>query len=1263
MAPRGFLRDALLFSSSLASVLRTLCLAPTALVRFPVRPVRRARCVMTVLAAMLGLPGMQVVFAQGAPPPPAVGDVYASTCNKSGKILRFRPDGPLAQTLDTGTSDCLTGSVFDAQGNFYVTDFFGGTIVKFDPTGKLIGPFASGLSTPESIVFDGSGNIYVSEVGDGGVVKLDASGNSLATFAPGVRTDWIDLASDQCTIYYTTEGTSIMRFNVCTNTPMTNFADNLSDAFALRIRPNGEVIVANGADIVRLNADGTPHLNPDGSPQTYGEGLGETIFFAANLDPDGTSFWSADAKTGDIYRFDIASGKVLKKIIGNNTETTGLTILGQIAVAVKNPPTCTLNVDNNSGHAPFTINVTAASCSPGANGGSLRTATLDWGDNSPQITFKCDGNCPPGPPFTGSHTYQNVGTFTATMSTTDSNGMKGSASQQITVTQGTPPTCSLKFDTTTGPAPLMTNASASCQPATNGGFLRTATLDWGDKTPPAQTTCDGGCPPSGSFGGPHTYQNAGTFTATVSTTDSNGLKGSASQTITVTTPVDSTPKCTVGSDRNNGPAPLTVVFQGSCTDAGNDLGQGSTGTLNFGDNASQPVSAASFSNVSHQYANAGTFQVTYTSTDASQHTGTATETITVTQPVNSTPTCMVASDKNDGGAPLTVVFHGSCSDAGNDLGQGSTGTLNFGDNASQAVSASSFTNVSHQYVSAGTFQVTYTSTDASKNTGTATETITVTQPVDSTPKCTVGADKTNGQAPLSVIFQGSCTDAGNDLGQGSTGTLDFGDKSSQPVSASSFSNVSHQYANAGTFAVVYSVTDAAGLKGSATQTVTVSAPPPPTGFSPNVFVGVSGGNVQEYAPDGSLVATHTTGLGGTVAGIAFDKANNLYAVDLTAANVSKFDPSGKLIGTFGGGYNCQPEMIVFDGAGDAYVGQQGCSHQILKFDSNGTLLQQFQVATENTGSDDLALSADECTMLYTSEGPSVLRFDVCKGQQLSPFATGLKKALVPRILPDGSVLVSEVSDIVRLSPTGQPMQHYTAPGEQCWYALAVDQHGSSFWAADFCSSNIHQFDLASGNELAKFNTGTANGTVFGLGMAGSGLNVAGVGNAGTITASPQSATVTAGQPATFTVTLAADPQAAGLTFTLSCAGLPAGGSCAFSPPSVEAQGSAVTSNLTIATGGMVAASHHETRWIFASLISIFPAFVLLGTAGPRRRRVFFITLAIICLTGLMSIGCSGGRLSGNQNSTPVSSRGAFNVIVVGTSGQMQVSTTVQLNVQ
>jgi sugar lactone lactonase YvrE len=73
-----------------------------------------------------------------------------------------------------------------------------------------------------------------------------------------------------------------------------------------------------------------------------------------------------------------------------------------------------------------------------------------------------------------------------------------------------------------------------------------------------------------------------------------------------------------------------------------------------------------------------------------------------------------------------------------------------------------------------------------------------------------------------------------------------------------------------------------------------------------------------------------------------------------------------------------------------------------------------------------------------------------------------------RIIGDGGVVVANEKNIVRLNSSGQQVATYTAPGEQCWDGITLDQDGTSFWAADFCTSNIYKFDTGSGNQLAKF---------------------------------------------------------------------------------------------------------------------------------------------------------------------------------------------------
>src|SRR6185437_10007185 len=195
-------------------------------------------------------------------------------------------------------------------------------------------------------------------------------------------------------------------------------------------------------------------------------------------------------------------------------DTAPLVGLGSAA----QPPSCTLSIQPSSGTAPLTVNG-SASCQPGSS--VITSATLDWGDGtSDQLTC----TAPPsiraeafssGCSFQGGHTYKKAmaNPYVATVTATDANGLQGSASERITVTQPAPPTCTLSFDRTSGSAPLMTNATAGCQPAPNGGFLTNATLDWGDGTPTMQFGCDGNCPPGPPATVPHTYGKIGTFTA------------------------------------------------------------------------------------------------------------------------------------------------------------------------------------------------------------------------------------------------------------------------------------------------------------------------------------------------------------------------------------------------------------------------------------------------------------------------------------------------------------------------------------------------------------------------------------------------------------------------------------------------------------------------------------------------------------------------------------------------------------------------------
>lgn len=245
----------------------------------------------------------------------------------------------------------------------------------------------------------------------------------------------------------------------------------------------------------------------------------------------------------------------------------------------------------------------------------------------------------------------------------------------------------------------------------------------------------------------------------------------------------------------------------------------------------------------------------------------------------------------------------------------------------------------------------------------------------------------------------------------------------------------------------------------------------------DVFVAVGSSSVQWRQPNGTLVTTldDTSGSAFTT-GMAFDSSGNLYVTDFAAASVSKFDNTGTLLGTFGSGYGT-PESILFDAAGNAYVGD--LSAGILKFDSSGALLHQFSIGRV----DWIDLSADQCTMLYTQEGGSIHRYDVCADTALSDFTiNGGDFAL--RILKDGTVLVADNAQIDHFDASGNLLGSYDAPNEDSWFALNLDPDGVSFWSADFSTSDVYRFNIATGTVISSFNTGTLPQTVFGLSVFG-----------------------------------------------------------------------------------------------------------------------------------------------------------------------------------
>lgn len=233
---------------------------------------------------------------------------------------------------------------FDST-RMYATSFTASQATTFDFNGNVVThPWAGPFNLhPESCVVDAAGDVYIGQAdGTDDILKFDAAGTTLlATFSPttGPRgTDWIDLRADQCTMRYTSEGTTIHQFDVCTNTQLADFATGLAggNCFAHRELMNGDHLVACRTQVHRIDSSGVVQ-------QTYlGSGLTPSVsfLFALNLDPDGTSFWTADLGTGDVYKIDTATGNQLVHFNSAHfVSSAGLAIFNEITVSQCPPGT------------------------------------------------------------------------------------------------------------------------------------------------------------------------------------------------------------------------------------------------------------------------------------------------------------------------------------------------------------------------------------------------------------------------------------------------------------------------------------------------------------------------------------------------------------------------------------------------------------------------------------------------------------------------------------------------------------------------------------------------------------------------------------------------------------------------------------------------------------------------------------------------------------------------------------------------------------
>ncbi len=472
------------------------------------------RTVASLLAALMLAATVGIVFtttitrSAGAATPFASGQVFASVGNSTVSVYDPASGNLLNSLVDHTGEPYTAGTTFDSKGDLLVADDTNGEISIFNPDGSLNtqwnngtftsgsntgnGVFAYGLSNPLSLVFDSSGNLYVGQQTTPYIAEFAPNGTRLPDIGPLATqlygADWIDLSSDQCTFYYTTEGTDVLTYNKCTGTPGTqgvNFnkvpfpssdsSTNLPvNAFELKILANGDVLVADSHADLLLDSNGNViQTYPCSSLPSCGGQL-----FAISVDPNGTSFWTGDSASGQIYEINIVTGALIKTISTHSGTLYGLSVNNQINVAttgttVAATPT-TLAVQPVSGNfsSPTPVSAVLTDSSTGTPiKGEVVTFTLN-GTETCQGTTDANGMATcvitPGEP---SSSYTLTASFAGDSSQSTPVGSTSSSSN-FTVTQDT---SSLTY---TGPT-----SGVNGQPITLSGTLTTNTPSPGTPVP------------------------------------------------------------------------------------------------------------------------------------------------------------------------------------------------------------------------------------------------------------------------------------------------------------------------------------------------------------------------------------------------------------------------------------------------------------------------------------------------------------------------------------------------------------------------------------------------------------------------------------------------------------------------------------------------------------------------------------------------------------------------------------------------------------
>jgi len=342
-----------------------------------------------------------------------------------------------------------------------------------------------------------------------------------------------------------------------------------TDVAAATLAPTHLVLTRASSGVRKIFVDGL-EAKTDMRGGTFATWDPNDFFVLAN-EPTGDKPWLGELFLVGVYDRDLSAGEVLQNYHA-----------GPGTTPPNDPPTAVAAADPSSGKAPLAVWLDAS-------------PSYDWDGNL--VGYEWDfGDGDTGSGAVVSHTYASQGSYTATVTITDDDGAQDTTLVGIEVAApNVPPAAVASSDVTSGKVPLTVqfDGSASVDP---DGAIVSYDWDFGD-----------GEVATGALVS-HQYVTPDSYTATLVVTDEDGATDEATILLDVGPP-NVPPVAVAGSDVASGPAPLSVLFDGTSS-------SDSDGTIvdyawDFGDGKS-----AHGASVPHVYKFVGTYAVTLVVTDS-----------------------------------------------------------------------------------------------------------------------------------------------------------------------------------------------------------------------------------------------------------------------------------------------------------------------------------------------------------------------------------------------------------------------------------------------------------------------------------------------------------------------------------------------------------------------------------------------------------------------------------------------------------------------